>query len=357
VISDLSRSCYKGNSLFDCIHERTSLMLRKIDWESQIGRRLKLRDLHVFLTVVQHGSMAKAARHLGVSHPAVSEVIADLEHALGVRLLDRSAQGIEPTIYGDALLKRSIAVFDELKQSIKDIEFLSDATTGEVRIGCWEGPWYTLLPDVIVQFSNRYPRIKVYADLIDPSDVFAGLRERRYDCVVMPVRIRLHDEAAGDLKVEILYDDKVIVAAAAHSKFARRRKIDLAELIDEPWIFVGPTSWNRPWSQEIFQARGLSRPEPLVTTDSIILRARLVAAGPCLGLFAASVLRRLIADNYAMMALPVDLHPKALSMGVVTLKNRTLSPVVERFLACTREVAASLEGKQGRGALTRSSKP
>ena len=129
-------------------------MVRKIDWESQIGRRLRLRDLHVFSTVVQCGSMAKAAQQLGVSQPAVSEVIADLEHALGVRLLDRSSQGIEPTIYGDALLKRSVAVFDELKQSIRDIEFLSDATTGEVRIGTlmrgyfWENcrmtPWRRL---------------------------------------------------------------------------------------------------------------------------------------------------------------------------------------------------------------------
>src|SRR5262245_22139202 len=72
-------------------------MARKIDWESQIGRRLRLRDLHVFFTVVQRGSMAKAAAHLGVSQPAVSEVIADLEHALGVRLLDRNSQGVEPT--------------------------------------------------------------------------------------------------------------------------------------------------------------------------------------------------------------------------------------------------------------------
>jgi DNA-binding transcriptional LysR family regulator len=106
-------------------------MLRKIDWESQIGRRLKLRDLHVFQTVVQRGSMAKAAQQLGVSQPAVSEVIANLEHGLGVRLVDRSARGIEPTIYGATLLKRSVVAFDELKQSIKDIEFLSDPTAGE----------------------------------------------------------------------------------------------------------------------------------------------------------------------------------------------------------------------------------
>src|SRR5436309_9191760 len=111
-------------------------MLRKINWESQIGRRLKWRDLHVFYTVVQHGSMAKAAVQLGVSQPAVSEVIADLEHALGVRLLDRSSHGIDPTMYGNALLKRSIAAFDELKQSIRDIEFLADPTTGELRIAC-----------------------------------------------------------------------------------------------------------------------------------------------------------------------------------------------------------------------------
>ena len=123
-------------------------MVRKIDWESQIGRRLKLHDLHVLSTVVQRGSMAKAARHHGVSQPSVSEVIANLEHGLGVRLLDRSTQGVEPTIYGDALLKRSVAVFDELKQSIRDIEFLSDAATGEVRVGCMEWFWFTHLPNV-----------------------------------------------------------------------------------------------------------------------------------------------------------------------------------------------------------------
>src|SRR5262245_42870209 len=109
-------------------------MPKKIDWDSQIGRRLRLRDLHVCYTVAQRGGMAKAAAQLGVSAPAVSEVIAGLEHALGVPLLDRSPQGVEPTRYGHALLRRTITVFDELKQSIKDIEYLDDPTIGEVRI-------------------------------------------------------------------------------------------------------------------------------------------------------------------------------------------------------------------------------
>src|SRR5262249_28540674 len=234
VISDLRRSCYKGNSLFDFIPERISLMPPKIDWERQIGRRLKLRDLHVFSTVVQRGSMAKAARELGVSHPAVSEVIADLEHTLGVRLLDRRAQRIEPTVYGDALLKRSVEVFDALKQSIRDIEFLSDATTGEVRVGCIEATWFTLLPDVIRRFSQQYPRIEVHTQLMDSSEAFRGLRERRHDCVLSQFQTGRLEEAADDLTVEILYDDAPIVTAWAHSEWGRRRKIDLAELVDGP---------------------------------------------------------------------------------------------------------------------------
>jgi DNA-binding transcriptional LysR family regulator len=142
--------------------------------------------------------------------------------------------------------------------------------------------------------------------------------------------------------VEILYEDAAIVAVAAHSKWTRRRKIDLAELIDEPWILVGP--WIRARSEEIFRAQGLPRPKPIITTDSIILRGRLVASGPYLGVFTTSVLRRLIADHYDLTSLPVDLHA-LWSTGIVTLKNRTLSPVVEHFLACVREVAASFAGK------------
>ena len=90
-------------------------MLRKIDWDNQIGHRLRLRDLHVFFTVVQDGSMSKAAARIGISTPTVSEVIAGLEHGLGVRLFDRGPKGVEPTRYGDALLKRALIVFDELK--------------------------------------------------------------------------------------------------------------------------------------------------------------------------------------------------------------------------------------------------
>src|SRR5882757_9534794 len=101
----------------------------------RIGRRMKLQDLHVLMTVMQAGSMGKAAQRLNVSQPAISRSIAELEHALGVRLLDRHRQGIKPTEYGRALLDCGVAVFDELRQGMENIEFLADPTAGEVRIG------------------------------------------------------------------------------------------------------------------------------------------------------------------------------------------------------------------------------
>jgi DNA-binding transcriptional LysR family regulator len=105
----------------------------------------------------------------------------------------------------------------------------------------------------------------------------------------------------------------------------------------------------------IFSSSGLTKPKPKVAAASIILRARLVAAGPYLSIFLTSVLRQLLADHYAVTALPVVDLPENHSVRVVTLKNRTLSPVVERFLVCVREVAALVAGKQG-GRAARSSK-
>jgi len=135
-------------------------MPRLTQWEHQIGRRLRLRDLFVFFTVVESGSMAKAGAKLGVSTPSISEVIAALEHSLGVRLLDRSSKGVVATRYGEALLVRGRAAFDELRQGIKDIEFIADPLAGELRIGCPESIAAGFLLPVLERLTSEYPRVK-----------------------------------------------------------------------------------------------------------------------------------------------------------------------------------------------------
>jgi molybdate transport repressor ModE-like protein len=77
-------------------------------WTDRIGRRLKLNDLHILMIVAESGSMGKAAKTLGISQPSVSKAISDIEHTIGVRLLDRSADGAALTVYGQALVMRGI---------------------------------------------------------------------------------------------------------------------------------------------------------------------------------------------------------------------------------------------------------
>src|SRR4030095_7272381 len=90
----------------------------------RIERRLNLHDMRILMSVVDAGSMHKAAERLATSQPAVSRAISDLEHALGVRLLERSPGGVRPTRYGEAIIKRGLAVFDELRQGVQDIAFI-----------------------------------------------------------------------------------------------------------------------------------------------------------------------------------------------------------------------------------------
>lgn len=222
--------------LEDCDHD----MVRRIDWERQIGRRLKLRDLHVFVTIVQRGSLGKAAEYLGVSQPSVSATIADLEHALGVRLFDRGPRGVEPTVYGRALLKRGTAAFDELKQSIKDIEFLADPTAGEVRIACPESLASSILPPIVEAFSQKNPGVVLHVDTaVTTSLDLPALRERTADVVFARI-CQPATSAIDNLNVEMLFDDKLVVTAGTRSRWARRRKIELAELANASWIMTPP---------------------------------------------------------------------------------------------------------------------
>src|SRR5262245_13823888 len=132
-----------------------------MQWTDRIGRRLKLRDVHILLAVVESGSMVGAGKQLSISQPVVSKAIADLEHALGVRLLERSRNGIEATSYGLALLRSGLAAFDELRRGVQEIEFLTDPTAGEVRIGATEPMAMGLLPIAIDRLCRLHPRLAV----------------------------------------------------------------------------------------------------------------------------------------------------------------------------------------------------
>src|ERR1044072_8800497 len=151
----------------------------------RIGRRMKLQDLHILMTVVRAGTMGKAAAVLNTGQPAISRAIADLEHALGVRLLDRHRQGVDPTEHGRALLDCGVAVFDDLRQGVKNIEFLSDPSTGEVRIGSTAFLAASFVSVVVDRLSRRYPRIVFHLATAPTGTLQRELSERNVDLLIL----------------------------------------------------------------------------------------------------------------------------------------------------------------------------
>ena len=307
-------------------------------WESRIGRRLRLRDLHILFVVVQWGSMAQAAKHLAMSQPAVSEAIASLEDTLGVRVLDRTSRGIEPTIYAHALLKRGNVAFDELRQGIQDIEFLAKPTAGEVRVATGDILAAGLLPAVIDRISRRYPDIVIRVIPASAATLeFRELRERKADLRLQRIPASFVED---DLDIEKLYADPHRVVVGACSRWARRRKVTLGELVSEPWI-IPPTQVVNALITEAFRAQGSDVPKERVTASSILLRNHLLATGRFLTVLPDSVLRY-SAKQWSLKALPVDLGIEPRSVAIVTLKNRTASPVVQLFAEHVRAVAKTM---------------
>jgi DNA-binding transcriptional LysR family regulator len=307
-----------------------------MQWVDRIGSRLKLRDLHILLTVVQRGSMAKAAAELAISQPAVSKAIADMEHTFGLRLLDRGRGGVEPTSYGRALVTRGQAIFDELKLGIEELAFLADPTVGELHIASTESVAAGLLPAVLVRFSFEQPGIRVnVAQAVMNTAHYRDLRERTIDLLVGRIPDPFNE---SDLEAKFAYDDQVVVVAGRQSKWARSRRPSLADLAAERWILPPDDTMPGLLAAELFRAGGADLPRAPITTLSIHLCCQLAASSKFVTMLPASILRFGKLDQ-SLKILPIKLASQRRPVGIVTLKSRTLTPAARLFIECMHRTA------------------
>ena len=256
---------------------------------------------------------------------------------MGVRLLDRSQRGVEPTPYGRALVKRGIAIFDEMRQGLEEIEFLSDPTAGEVRIGATDAINAAIVAPVIDRLSRQYPRMTFHVVAGVPAPLRQELAARNVDFVIS----RFARPGGEEYSEEILFHDALVAVAGPNNPLARRRKIELAELLGEPWV-LDPLSTDFGAMQAgVFRAAGLDPPRLTVAAPSITLRDELLATGRFLTVVVGFSLL-LPHKHPGLKALPVKLHDNRQPVGITTLKNRSLSPVAQMFIESVRELVKPL---------------
>jgi DNA-binding transcriptional LysR family regulator len=306
-------------------------------WNDRTKRRLKLRDLDILLAVVETGSMGKAAGRLAISQPAVSKAIVELEDALGVQLVDRSRRGVVPTAYGEALAKRSVAIFNDLRQGVQDIDFLSDPTKGEIRVGATDPIVVAVLSPAINRLSAKYPGMTFHAVTGDASRLYRDVLEREVEFAVCRMIGRMPEELEG----EIILHDTLAVITAATNPLARRRKLTLGELVNEPWAIYPPDSFFGALIADTFRANGLEPPRPTATSLSFNMQMELLATGRFLTVLPGFMLG-IAGRNPPLKGLPVTLGDSPAPVGVITLKNRTLTPPAQLLIDNVRILAKAL---------------
>jgi DNA-binding transcriptional LysR family regulator len=306
-----------------------------MEMDAAIARRIRLRDLHTLRVVVEMGSMARAAEALALSQPGISKAIAEMERTLGVVLLDRSARGVEPTAYGRVLLARGAAMLDEARRSIEEIRFLADPATGEVRVGATE-PMTAIVSAVIDRLSRRYPRMGFRIEVGDTTMLFRMLRDRSIDLAVTRTA---GGEAEADLRAEVLFHDPLAVMVGRQSPLLRRRRrLELADLLDEAWALAPPGNFLGRLVMEAFNARGLDPPLRTIVATSVQARVALLRTGRFLSMLPAAMLR-FPAQYPGLAALPVDLPDTRRPIALVWLTNRTPGPAAKVFAECAWSVA------------------
>ena len=310
----------------------------RADLDKHLGRRLKLREIEAFAAVAARGSMARAAVDLGITQPAVSEMMANLERALGVRLLDRNPRGVTPTIYGDVLMRGGRAAIDELRQCIKQMQALADPGAGEVKVGCPETV-ATLLPPVIQQISRTHPRVLVHVfDLVAPTLDLPQLRDRSLDLALVRYDGSTRHPLAQDLELDVLFHDELVVVAGEKSRWVRDPHIDIPKLSEARWLLPPLTTSNSRTVFEAFRERGLSAPQITTATFSLHLRTSMLADGACVTVLPRTVVQH-DGARLGIRALPIKLPKHEFPLAVVTLKRRMTNPIAQLFV---RQISAAL---------------
>lgn len=302
----------------------------------RIGRRLTLRDLRILMIAVDAGSVSRAAAQLRVSQPAISKTITQLEQAIGTPLVSRSSRGITPTEAGRALLARSSAAFRELQAGIEAMDDLAHPKSGELGIAGNQVALSGIIPAIITRLYTRHPGIVFN---VIPAQTFAEqvrlLEEEKAELLIARVALPMRSEHLRSIE---LFRDDFVVAAGPRHRWRRRKKVELAELVGEPWTFPPPETVTGQSMAQIFRSNGLDPPQVSVSATSLQLHQRLVLESDFLT-FLPTSLARMIPGIHI---LPVALALAPQHVGVLTLKYRTQSPLAKLFIEEARAATQAL---------------
>ncbi|WP_221797182.1 LysR substrate-binding domain-containing protein [Oceanobacter mangrovi] len=300
-------------------------------------RRIKLQQLRVVLAVANSTSLVSASEQLGLSQPAVSKLLRDLEDQLGAELLVRTSRGSHPTPVGEILIERARMVFSQLDQVAREIHDAREGLSGHVVVGVLPAGGAHLLPRAMAALYQQHPGIRVTVIEGTYESLAPRLRQDTLDLIVGRIPAYHYREA---LEVEPLFQEQVTFAVRPDHPILTQAPVALANLTAWPWIMPPPDTTLRHMLESAFLEAGLELPQAPWESLSIITNRQLIQHTDVIGAFPAQVVEGDIATGMLAavpMASPLTFGP----VGITRARERPLSRAATRLAAALRASAAT----------------
>lgn len=302
--------------------------------------RIKTRQMVLLAHLDRERSVLRAADAAGISQPAASKLLRELEEAMGVALFERHARGVEPNAYGEIVMRHAHTVLSEIRRAQEEVEALKRGERYRVAIGSVMSPATDLLPMALSLLAQRHPQMVVSVEMETSRLMVSRLLEGRLDIVIGRI---LDAENAAELAFEALADEPHSLIARAGHPLARRRRLRLEDLVDHTWVLPPVGSLLRDRLDALFLQRGLPLPSRVVQTQSVPMITNLLRRSDMLVALPEEVVRP-YCDAGMLRVLPIELNVRLDAFGLITRRGHTLSPHAEEALQLLREMARSVYG-------------
>ena len=300
--------------------------------------RLKTRQLLLLLQLAEHGSVLRAAQAASMTQPAASKLLAEMEAMLGVKLFERHARGVEPTWYGQVLVRHARTALTELSRAHDEIAALRNGRMGQVAIGTVVNPGTNLVPQAIAAVKREYPDLLIRVEMDYSRPLVARLVDGQLDMVVGRI---LGPDGLGELDFEPLADEPHSLIARAGHPLTRRRRLDHADLLEFGWILPPAASLLRSRMDAMFLEHGLPWPQNIVETSALPVITNLLRTSDLLTALPVDSVAPYTQANM-LTVLPIELGVSIESFGIVRRRNHLLSPGGQRVLDALRTTARRL---------------
>ena len=299
-----------------------------------LPRQLKMTELRVFASVMEHRSFHKAAAAVHLTQPAVTKTIAGLEAKLGARLFDRRADGVEPTVHALSLAPRAAAIFDELRRAAQDLAMVSSGARGVLRLGSLPMPAIPFLPVAIKRLTDVHPDRLV--SVLEAREAELLERLRKGDIELAILRLALLD-LGPDLQVATLFEEKLCVVACRDHPLATREHLTWQELLQEHWVMPPADCLFAEHVQRTLDANGLQRPRRVVESYAINIQFGMVLHGGMLA-FGMRSQFEFSPGKILLVRLPFELESAPRAVAAVTLKSHALGPLAQQLIGHIRSL-------------------